>query len=146
MIGNEVKLTNMNKILEANVLKTFRFLVTDFGMSQPLIKEAGSLIVVAYLGNTVGFEVELDVREQQIYMLVVHLNNGRLPKGYYREADRTVRIHLEKLLKFYYGMDVPNQNAGETPEGQMNHYAKLLRKYGSQLLEQGERLFEHPPL
>lgn len=144
MTGKSVSVMLRGDAMRVQAVENFQFLVQYFRMTQSLVKEDESMIIIAYTSDSIGFELELDLLEEQMFMLVVKLNDGELPSGYYLNNTETVRLHLEKLLRFYYGVNAMHQ--GNTFEQQLELYAELLKKYGARLLKQGFGLFEHPPV
>lgn len=79
-------------------LAEFAFL-QEFGFRGPEVDEDGPVETVSWLHDHIGLEVELDWHEFDVSVLFVRLEEGRLPGGYYVSNGRTVRVHLQQLVK-----------------------------------------------
>jgi hypothetical protein len=75
----------------------FRFLGAE-GFAEPVIKTINWETTLSWLHRDVGIELEIDFRESTLYVLIVRLENGRLPKGYYESDGRTCRVHLGRAI------------------------------------------------
>ncbi|MEG1244009.1 MAG: hypothetical protein RSD17_04170, partial [Oscillospiraceae bacterium] len=47
----------------------------------------------------IAIEFEIDYRDLDLFVLITLLENGDLPKGYYMNDGKPVRVHLEKLFE-----------------------------------------------
>ncbi len=84
--------------IENWVVSQFSGLVAH-GFTEPLVKREDWFTVIDWLGDTIAIEIELDWRDYDVFVLVVKLENGKLPKGYYMEDGRLLRIHLEEIIR-----------------------------------------------
>jgi hypothetical protein len=86
--------------VEELVLKEFSGLVNQ-GFDPPKIQHQDWMTVIDYLGFDIGIEIELDWRDFRVFLLIVRLEAGALPKGYYvSESDgKPCRKHLGTLSK-----------------------------------------------
>lgn len=53
---------------------------------------------IDFLRDSIAIEVEIDWRELDVFFLVVRLEDGRLPEGYYVSRGRRSRVHLLNLI------------------------------------------------
>ena len=84
--------------IENLVLSQFSGLVAH-GFSEPLVKREDWFTVIDWLGDRIAIEVELDWRNFDVFVLIVRLENGKLPGGYYMKDGRLLRIHLEEVIR-----------------------------------------------
>lgn len=75
----------------------FSFLERDRGF-RTQVDDRAQRTVLAYVGEPATFEVELDWREQAVFLLVCRTIDGRRPPGYYVHEGRVVRTHLAQAL------------------------------------------------
>jgi hypothetical protein len=84
--------------LERDAQEETRFLVSEFGFTGQVVREANRTIL-AYILPPVFFELELDWHENAAFLLVGRSEDGSLPGGYYvDETGRKVRSHLASVL------------------------------------------------
>ena len=86
------------KDIEKKTIEFFNFLNNDYGFSGPTITEDTWMTTIAYLGQEIGVELEIDFRDMYIFVLIVRLSNGKLPSGYFVSNGKVNRIHLEKVI------------------------------------------------
>jgi hypothetical protein len=86
------------KELTSFALAEFKPLVDEYGFKDPSIANEGWMTRIDYLGSNLGIELELDWRDFAFFVLVVRLENGRLPGGYYVSNGKKCRKHLLSLL------------------------------------------------
>jgi hypothetical protein len=86
--------------VEKMALELFSFLTDSYRFQKPLINSSNFQARISYLAENIGIELELDWREMSVFVLIVRLESGKLPNGYYvSESDRKVcRIHLQRVL------------------------------------------------
>lgn len=80
------------------MINEYAFLPKEYGFYGPIIKEESWSTRVAYQKNGIAIEVKLDFRELAVYLFVIRLENGELPKGYYLTAGKKSRIYLLQLI------------------------------------------------
>jgi len=87
------------KDIESLTIGTFSFL-KDYGFHEPLLRPNNLQSRVSYLAENIGIEVELDWRDMWVFVLIVRLESGKLPNGYYvsNTDGKICRIHLQKVL------------------------------------------------
>ncbi len=80
-------------------IERFSFL-KDYGFHEPLFRPNNLQSRISYLSENIGIDIELDWRDPSVYVLIVRLESGKLPNGYYvSETDGKIcRIHLQKGL------------------------------------------------
>lgn len=63
---------------------------------------------IDYLKGNLGIELELDWREFGAFLLVVRLENGQLPNGYYLSNGRKCRKHIGNIIREQNWSDITN--------------------------------------
>ena len=84
--------------IENWVLEEFAELV-ELGFSKPIISHDNWSTVIDWMGAEIALELELDWREFTAFFLLVQLEEGKLPVGYYVSNGRPCRYHLQKVVK-----------------------------------------------
>lgn len=79
-------------------LSEFQFVVNKYGFDKPIIEEKGGITTIDYLKKNIGIEIELDWRDMSASLMVVRLENGCLPDGYYVSNGKTCRKHLRRVF------------------------------------------------
>lgn len=89
----------MEEIRSTLIIKT-NFLL-ELGYNKIVEKNDVWNYTLSYLSFEKGLaiEFEVDYRDLDIFVLVTKLENNNLPKGYYMNEGKNVRIHLEKLFE-----------------------------------------------
>ena len=84
--------------IEDWTVSLFRDLVS-YGFSGPRIVHQSWVTGIdwSYLG--ISIEIELDWREREVSCLIVRLENGNLPAGYYVSNGMPCRYHLLKIIR-----------------------------------------------
>lgn len=72
--------------------------LTSYGFSEPIIERGSWSTVIDWLGSDIALELELDWREFDIFLLIVRLEDGQLPQGYYISNGEPCRFHLQKVI------------------------------------------------
>lgn len=70
----------------------------SYGFSQPRVTQEDWLTTLTLMLTNIALEIEIDWRESDIFVLVVRLENGTLPSGYYVSEGRPCRYHLQKIV------------------------------------------------
>lgn len=150
---NEVIIVE-KKDVEKIALDKFSYLEKQMGLSRPIINRETWKTRISYLGKETGFEIELDWRELDAFVLLVRLEEGKLPKGYYVSQGRKCRLIIEQILKdeFHISLDEMNkinqsskkskQRSIDTMIKRLEEYQNLLLNYSQALLSYGPQLFE----
>lgn len=81
------------------------------------ISDAPWRTLLAYVGNPLTFEVELDWRDACAFVLVCRTVDGRRPPGYYMHEGRLIRIHLSEAL-------VKGRSADHTTVDKLRHVTR----------------------
>ncbi len=91
----------MNKKEIINNIKEQTEFLFDFGYNKRKEKNQMWAYTLSYLSKNREFaiEFELDCRDVDLFVLVTILDDGYLPKGYYVNNKKRVRIHIEKLYE-----------------------------------------------
>jgi hypothetical protein len=70
----------------------------SYGFSQPRITQEEWSTTITLMLTDIALEIEIDWRDFDIFVLVVRLENGNLPSGYYVSEGRPCRYHLQKII------------------------------------------------
>jgi hypothetical protein len=100
-------MNDMQKI-EQFVLSQFADLINGRGFRGPEIRRDESMTQIDYLKGNLGIELELDWREFGAFLLVVRLENGQLPNGYYLSNGRKCRKHIGNIIREQNWSDITN--------------------------------------
>ncbi|MBY6036950.1 hypothetical protein KUV80_09805 [Fictibacillus nanhaiensis] len=128
-----------------NIIRTalgqFLFLEEEKGFATPIIKKDIWITRLTYLKRDIGIEIELDLRDFDILVLLVKVNNGKLIKGYYvsNEGEK-IRIHIEEIV----GTNIKNQVKIKTKndfQKQLSYQANLLYENFHDIESKGKRIF-----
>ena len=68
------------------------------GFSQPQMTQEKWSTTIALALTKIALEIEIDWRDFDIFLLVVRLENGAPPEGYYVSQGRPCRYHLQKVI------------------------------------------------
>lgn len=79
------------------VLAAFADLAQHKGFKQPAVSKEDWMTRVDYLHEDIAIELELDWRDFDIFTLIVRLENGALPNGYYVSNGKKCRKHLTNI-------------------------------------------------
>ena len=86
------------KEVQENTVERFSFL-KDLGLKKVTVKDESGKTKVRFLGQEIGVEIELDWFDVCVYALLVKLENGKLPGGYYLFNGKKVRVPLLQTLR-----------------------------------------------
>jgi len=81
------------------VLNEFSELVNRWGFQPPKVTAEDWITRIDYFKGDLGFEIELDWRDFDLFALLVRLENGCLPSGYYVSNGRRCRKHLNNVIR-----------------------------------------------
>ncbi len=90
--------TERKQELVTTVVESMRQL-SNHGFSEPIIESTDWATSVAVKLKAVAVEIEIDWRELQIFSLIVKLENGRMPNGYFMSNDLPCRYYLQRVIK-----------------------------------------------
>lgn len=93
IFSQESKETVINRIIKMS--SNF----SEFGLSEATIDEDNQISSIVWKRRIIGLEVEIDWREIDLYVLLVKLEDGDLPNGYYVSNGHPCRYHLQKIIK-----------------------------------------------
>ena len=68
------------------------------GFSEPRVVQNEWSTSLILMRTRVALEIEIDWRDVKIFVLVVRLENGKLPSGYYVSEGRPCRYHLQTVI------------------------------------------------
>ena len=125
----EVKILDMCK-------EKFSFLVSKYGFK--IVKKIDNIEMI-YQNETTGVQILFDYRENQIFVMIFQLINGKLIKAPIFISSDTV-IHgydLKDILSLkipgYTGIEMRSDSEGYLGVV-LDHYAKMLQMYASEIL------------
>lgn len=70
----------------------------SYGFSKQLVNEEEWSTTLTLMLTDIALEIEIDWRDFDVFVLVVRLENGSLPSGYYVSEGRPCRHHLQKII------------------------------------------------
>jgi hypothetical protein len=120
------------------------FLCSDHGFEHPT--------VVAHIFQSsplcrrgqIGIEVEFDWREEQVFVLVVRLEDGQLPTGYVY-GGMQVRVHLPTMIRDRHWKIIPEvrspRRRSPSMAEQVADYKQMIAAYAGRIIDEADRLF-----
>lgn len=90
-------MTQYEDILHS-AMAAFSFL-GEAGFGKARTSQDGPVTTISWLHSRVALELELDLHEFNAFVLVVRLEDGQLPSGYYVSQGRVARVHLLRLAE-----------------------------------------------
>ncbi len=84
---------------ENEVLEELKSLIIGWGLSEPHIKRDNYSTTFDYFATQFAIEVEFDWREYFVFILIVKLEAGQLPNGYYVSNEGICREYLQRVLQ-----------------------------------------------
>ncbi len=85
--------------VEHFVIQKFAVLQSEYNFKPPKVKKEGWITRIDFIKGDIAIEVELDWREFDVFLLIVRLEAGKLPQGYYISDGKRCRQHLLTLIK-----------------------------------------------
>lgn len=129
----------------------------SFGFSKPQITQEDWATTLTLMLSNVALEIEIDWRDFDIFVLVVRLENGNLPSGYYVSEGRPCRYHLQTVIRdrkwivdqealatLSPGKKGQRQNNKRSEEVMLNRfyaYKKVLDGCVEELVKEGDTIF-----
>lgn len=136
------------------LLDKFAFLKNEYGLSELIIEDNGWITDIYYLGYEIGIEFELDLHDFDVFVLVVLLEDGKIPGGYYMNKGAKCRVHLEKILleqlhisrKYINSLGDENvrnkHHLIEVIKSRLDSYSTMLKDHIAELLSIGNTIFK----
>jgi hypothetical protein len=120
----------LQQSVEAAAVDKFGFLVSRYRFQPPSIEREWYKTSVCYLTEDTGVEIELDWVDSDVFLLLVRLEGGRLPKGYYVSGGRECRVHWTAVLT-RLGIDIGNPKPKRKKKGSIpfEYYESCLDHY-----------------
>ena len=130
--------------------------LAPLGFEGPRLEKDRANQTFCWLGKDIGVELELDAREEGIFLLLVRLENGEPPDGYYVAHGMPCRVHIENAIRaLRLDVDVKalervkglNRTRRRSPSHWIDMaraYSDLLRSCIGQILSEGSRIFQSP--
>lgn len=141
--------------VEKFALQNFAILQSDYNFKPPRVKRESWITTVDFMRDDIAVELEIDWREFDVFLLIVRLEAGRLPKGYYISGGKKCRVYLLNLIKErQWSVDQtlvsqirsrpahPRVREAGDLKAKVANYLELLLSCISQILAEGKRLFE----
>jgi len=145
------------KLIQNFAIAEFLFLETEQSLSKPIIEKNNWFATnIYYLAPEIGFQIQLDWHEFKVFVLVVLLDEGKIPSGYYVHQGRKIRVHLGEVLKKY--LNVQDKKLGAKKEKRSKNKqpvdsekaikqeivecADILRKYCKEIINLKGRVFD----
>lgn len=70
----------------------------SYGFSKPIVSQDDWSTSIIFKLTNIALEIELDWRDFNVFVLVVRMERGNLPSGYYVSAGKPCRYHLQKVI------------------------------------------------
>lgn len=83
---------------EREAIELFSFLVSDRGFRGPVVRRDAVSITLDYLRDALGIELKFDWRDVDVSVVLVRLDEGQLPNGYFVSNGRRCRAYLVNWL------------------------------------------------
>jgi hypothetical protein len=136
------------KEIEENTLERFSFL-KNIGFKKSVIKHTNYKTDVIFLDEDLGIQIELDWYDCYVGVLLVDLNKGKLPGGYYMFNGKKVRVHflsfVEKLRGPEMQIEIPKIYSKKTSHGGTEACLKLMNSQTEQLAKLLEETIKRLP-
>lgn len=150
------KADRKNRVVE-NIIASLVNLYS-YGFSQPRVTQEEWSTTLTLMLTDIALEIEIDWRDFDIFVLVVRLEDGSLPSGYYVSEGRPCRYHLQKVIsdrKWNVDQDAlamispgkkgKQQNTKRSEDGMLDRfreYKKVLDSCVENLVEEGDTIFQ----
>jgi hypothetical protein len=130
----------------------FKFLINDFGFSEPILEEGKNTLSVYYFKREIAIEVDLDQRDEVASIRIVHLENGQVPdvwrmnkKGEIVKEYYTALLEYHGIRDYNFEKPPPLDNISKREKNIRDILfagAYWLKKYGQDILEGSSKIFE----
>ncbi len=122
-------------------------LVDHHGFQPPTVTADRGATQIDFLSEEIAVEIEFDWRDFDVFVLIVRLEGGRLPGGYYVSEGKECRKHLREILcERGWAVSSAHESSAENPsEGRLR--ARIvaqkedLLSHIDDMLSLGEALF-----
>jgi hypothetical protein len=125
--------------------EAFSELVKKWHFNGPLVIKEDWMTRILFSHVDIGFELELDWRENSAFGLVVRLEDGKPPSGYYLSNGRRCRKHLQNIARdLGWRNDVRprgNKKFNQSMKADITALAHLLFPNIEDLLSRGASVF-----
>jgi hypothetical protein len=91
--------SQMRQEIEEFAVKEFSSLLLQHGFSSPQLTRENHATRIDFLFEDIAIEVELDWRDFAAFLLIVQLENGSLPNGYYVSNGKPSRKHISEVIR-----------------------------------------------
>ncbi len=153
-------MTSNNALKNRIIDKIIELLVNlySFGFSEPVISHEDWSTTVTFMLSNIALEVEIDWRDFDIFILIVRLENGALPNGYYVSEGMPCRYHLQKVITdrkwsvdqnalamISQGKKGKRQNSKQSEDAMLDRfcvYKKVLDSCIDKLVDENEMIFK----
>lgn len=149
------KADQKNRIVESIIALLVN--LYSYGFSQPQVTQEEWSTTLTLMLTDIALEIEIDWRDFDIFVLVVRLENGNLPSGYYVSEGRPCRYHLQKVISdrkwkvdqealamISPGNKGRRQNIKRSEDGMLDRfrvYKKVLDGCVEKLVKEGDTIF-----
>ena len=130
--------------IEERARSAFAFLPRDHGFGEPQPRRDAFATTLAYLRDPLAIEVKIEWRQQEVTVLLVRLEDGELPAGYYVSGGRKSRVYLATWLARRGWLDRPPGRSSRRA-GKGSSPAKTPADLERRLQELAELLARHLP-
>lgn len=139
--------------LEQYAKERFSFFSKDWGLKEKTYKETW-VTTFLYFGKEIAFELVFDWRDIIVSVIVVRHFNGKIPDGYYVDANGKcirkylIKIIAEQKLDLTIVREIKSISSSKKLKNEeqvkllIEKNKQLLEKYGKIILELGEKCFE----
>lgn len=134
--------------IEKNAIDSFAFLMEQSWFKKNGVKKTATGTYLTYFGDDLSVEIELDWRESGVFVLIVLMENGKLPKGYYSSKDgKVIRKHFYEVIKEEFDINIrvssdAAQYTDKLFEDEITFYAGMLKQYADLLMKKGRSIFD----
>ncbi len=140
--------------IEHFALQKFTVLQNRYSFTPPKVNRESWITRVYSVWGGLAVELEIDWREFDVFLLIVRLEAGRLPKGYYVSSSGKCRVHLINFIE-RKGWPVdqalvsrirsilpdPRRREAADLQAKIDSYFELLLSCIDQILAEGDNLF-----
>jgi hypothetical protein len=130
--------------------------VVGRGFASPKVTVTPAMTTITWLHSNVAIEPELDWRDLSIFCLLVRLEDGKIPEGYYISNGKPCRYHLQKIIRKHVWNTNPDafavisNQSGRRQHKDLTYMRNLLSAYGIALAScaeyirtEGRAIFEN---
>lgn len=89
----------MRQEVENFIIQQFGILQNQYGFDAPEIRRNSWTTRIDFKKGDIAIELEIDWREFEVFLLIVRLESGEMPKGYYMSGGKKCRLHFLTLAR-----------------------------------------------